>query len=123
MATDTQSEVLTDVETALDIDAEDAAKIKTISLYIKLACKSVALVTAETWDSLPGELSGVVTEMALAKFAKRGDEGKTSSGEEGLSASWNVDDLAPYMTQLKAYKDAKDNGGNLNESGMVMSFD
>lgn len=83
MATDTQNEVLVDVQTALDIDTADAAKIKTISLYIKLACKSVALVTAETWDNLPGELSGVVTEMALAKLLSAATRVKPPAARKG----------------------------------------
>lgn len=123
---DTQSEVLTDVETALSVDTytplEDG-KVKVIQLYIKLASKSVALYTGEPYDSLPDELTGIVTEMALAKFGKRGNEGKTSAAEEGLTDAWNVDDMAPYITQLNKYNDRQSGDGLVTNQGEAISFD
>lgn len=122
---DSQDEILNDVKTARGyneaspIASEDEAQLK---LYIKLASKSMALFCGEDYTKMPGELTGVVTEMALAKFAKRGNEGKTSAGEEGLTDSWNVDDLAPYISQLNQYNNNKaSNGAGLN--GDVMMFD
>lgn len=125
MAPDTQSEILSDVQTAVGIDTTATAgneNLSQLKLYIKLASKSVALYCGEQYDALPATLSGVVTEMALAKFGKRGNEGKTSAAEEGLTDAWNVDDLAPYMSQLNAYKDNKTQSGAGTE-GLVRSFD
>lgn len=113
-----QSEILDDVTTALGIDDQD--HLPMIKLYIKLACKSVALYTGEDYNNLPDALTGIITEMALAKFAKRGNEGKTQAGEEGLTDQWSEDDLAPYMSQLNAYRDNKAQSGR---KGWVMSLD
>lgn len=113
-----QSEILDDVMTALGVD--DVEHLPMIKLYIKLACKSVALYTGEDYNKLPDTLSGIVTEMALAKFAKRGNEGKTQADEEGLTDQWSEDDLAPYLSQLNAYRDNKANSGR---KGWVMSLD
>lgn len=111
-------EILNDVETALGVkDSEHEPMIK---LYIKLACKSVALYTGEDYDNLPDALTGIITEMALAKFAKRGNEGKKQAGEEGLTEQWSEDDLAPYLSQLNAYRDNKAQSGR---KGWVMSLD
>ncbi len=113
-----QSEILDDVTTALGIDDQD--HLPMIELYIKLACKSVALYTGEDYNNLPDALTGIITEMALAKFAKRGNKGKTQAGEEGLTDQWSEDDLAPYMSQLNAYRDNKAQSGR---KGWVMSLD
>lgn len=122
-----QDEILADVKTGIgmsDTDELATEKLASLSLYIKLASKSVALYCAEQFDQLPSELSGVVTEMALAKFGKRGNEGKTQSSEEGISDTWNVDELAPYMTQLNSYMDNKEvvNGASARK-GLARSYD
>lgn len=122
----TPNDILVDVQTALGVTKDSPLpeqKTAIIKLYIKLASKSVALYCGEKYDKLPNELTGVITEMALAKFAKRGNEGKTSAAEEGLTDQWNVDDMAPYITQLNAYKSAKNNGGILSDEGQMVSFD
>lgn len=113
-----QQDILDDVQTALDVD--DTEHQPMIELYIRLACKSVALYTGEDYSNLPDELTGIITEMALAKFAKRGNEGKTQAGEEGLTDQWSEDDLAPYISQLNAYRDNKAQSGR---KGWVMSLD
>lgn len=113
-----QNSILEDVQTALGVNDEEHQK--QLKLYIKLACKSVALYTGEKYDALPADLTGIIVEMALAKFAKRGNEGKTSAGEEGLTDQWSEDDLAPYMSQLNAYRDNKARSGR---KGWVMSLD
>ena len=113
-----QQDILDDVRTALGVD--DTEHQPMIELYIRLACKSVALYTGEDYSNLPDELTGIITEMALAKFAKRGNEGKTQAGEEGLTDQWSEDDLAPYISQLNAYRDNKAQSGR---KGWVMSLD
>lgn len=113
-----QQDILDDVQTALGVD--DTEHQPMIELYIRLACKSVALYTGEDYSNLPDELTGIITEMALAKFAKRGNEGKTQAGEEGLTDQWSEDDLAPYISQLNAYRDNKAQSGR---KGWVMSLD
>ena len=115
---DSQYDILDDVRTALGVD--DIEHQPMIELYIRLACKSVALYTGEDYSNLPDELTGIITEMALAKFAKRGNEGKTQAGEEGLTDQWSEDDLAPYISQLNAYRDNKAQSGR---KGWVMSID
>jgi hypothetical protein len=117
---DIDQEILTDVLDIIPGAGDD--KEKSIKFYIKMACKSVALYIGENSKSLPPELSGVVTEMALAKFAKRGNEGKTRAEEEGLTDQWNIDDLAPYISQLNAYKDNKAKNGAGSE-GVICCFD
>ena len=115
---DVQTDILKDVQTVLGVSDDDHTPM--LKLYIKLACKSVALYTGEDYSALPEKLTGIITEMALAKFAKRGNEGKTQAGEEGLTDQWSEDDLAPYMSQLNAYRDNKAQSGR---KGWVMSLD
>lgn len=114
-----RDEILNNVLTALGAN-DDSGHVSMIELYIKLACKSVALYTGEDYNNLPDALTGIITEMALAKFAKRGNEGKTQAGEEGLTDQWSEDDLAPYISQLNAYRDNKVASGR---KGWVMSLD
>ncbi len=114
----TQEEILNDVQTALGVSSDEHDSM--LRLYIKLACKSVALYTGEDYDHLPNALTGIITEMALAKFAKRGNEGKTEASEEGLADQWSEDDLSPYLSQLNAYRDNKARSGR---KGWVMSLD
>lgn len=115
---DVQDDILDDVQTALGV--KDGEHNPMLKLYIKLACKSVALYTGEDYNALPSALTGIITEMALAKFAKRGNEGKTEATEEGLTDQWSEDDLSPYLSQLNAYRDNKARSGR---KGWVMSFD
>lgn len=113
-----QEIILGDVQTVLGVSDDEHTPM--MKLYIKLACKSVALYTGEDYDKLPDALTGIITEMALAKFAKRGNEGKTQAGEEGLTDQWSEDDLSPYMSQLNAYRDNKNRS---KHRGWVMSLD
>ncbi|QQT98020.1 phage head-tail connector protein [Pediococcus pentosaceus] len=50
--------------------------------------------------TLPESLSWIVRELTIQRFNRIGDEGKTSSSESDVSASWNDDDLAEYIKYL-----------------------
>ena len=72
-------------------------------IYIRQATQEVELYIGQ--DTLPNILSGVITQMAEAKFTKAGSEGTTSSSEEGLSYSFNDNDLKPFFPVLNRYID------------------
>ncbi|WP_056979710.1 phage head-tail connector protein [Companilactobacillus nodensis] len=51
-------------------------------------------------DKVPDELSYIVVDASISRFNRISDEGKTSSGENEVSATWQVDDLAPFLDDI-----------------------
>lgn len=93
---------------------EDTKLDARLNIYIRQAIQEVELYIGQ--DSLPTILSGVITQMAEAKFVKSGSEGTTSSSEEGLSYSFNENDLKPFLPVLNRYLDnlkGNDNRGRI----------
>lgn len=89
-------------------DDEILAEIKAIGEYedsddvltaiIKLI-KS-RLVNRLDTDEVPAELGYIVVDASISRFNRISDEGKTSSTENELSSTWQVDDLAPFLDDI-----------------------
>lgn len=58
----------------------------------------------------PQEMSWLLREVAIRRFNRIGDEGKKSSSESDVTATWSDDDVADYAVYLKRYRNKK--GGN-----------
>ncbi|WKF70465.1 hypothetical protein QYM39_06025 [Pediococcus pentosaceus] len=110
--------IVEDIKVLIDFDESDDSVFsknlgKKLSIWVKNASRSICIYCGI--DSLPEVLSGVVTEMAQAKFVKLGYEGTTASSEEGLSFTWSSSDLEPFKDVLDGYKknlpNADDYGG------------
>lgn len=60
--------------------------------------------------SYPTEISWLLREITVRRFNRIGDEGKRSSSESDVSATWSDDDVADYAVYLRKYRAKK--GGN-----------
>lgn len=60
----------------------------------------------------PQEMSWLLREVAIRRFNRIGDEGKKSSSESDVTATWSDDDVAAdYAVYLKRYRNKKGGGG------------
>lgn len=116
MAEEIENTILNDFKVQKDItDKKMDAKLK---IYIHQAVQEVELYIGQF--QLPEILSGIITQMAEAKFTKAGAEGTTATSEEGLSYSFNVNDLTPFLPSLDGYVKSQQGVKNI---GRVVSFD
>lgn len=60
--------------------------------------------------TFPSEMSWLLREIPIRRFNRIGDEGKKSSGESDVTATWSDDDVADYAAYLSKYRKKK--GGN-----------
>lgn len=61
--------------------------------------------------SYPSEISWLLREITVRRFNRIGDEGKRSSGESDVTATWSEDDVADFEVYLKRYRNKKGGGG------------
>ena len=61
--------------------------------------------------SVPTSLEYIVTNIAMARFNRIGQEGMTSYGQDGLSLVFKNDDFDPYMDEINSYGDNGSEGG------------
>lgn len=59
---------------------------------------------------LPKDTEWIQQEIAISRFNKIGDEGKKSSTESDVTATWNNNDILDYAIYLDKYRKKK--GGN-----------
>ena len=59
-------------------------------------------------ESVPDKFQYILTNVVGARYARIGNEGMTSSTQDGLSMTFNEDDFAPYMSEINAYKNGDD---------------
>lgn len=65
----------------------------------------------EKVESVPDELSGIVTEICVNRFNRIGSEGASSQSVDGESTTWFKDDyFAPYQDDIAAYVASRQNG-------------
>lgn len=55
-------------------------------------------------SKFPDELSWLLREITVRRFNRIGDEGKKSSSESDVSATWSDDDVADYAAYLNRYR-------------------
>lgn len=61
-------------------------------------------------SELPKEIEWIQQEIAISRFNRIGDEGKKSSTESDVTATWNNNDILDYAIYLDKYRKKK--GGN-----------
>lgn len=59
----------------------------------------------------PTEMAWLLREITVRRFNRIGDEGKKSSSESDVSATWSDDDVADYAVYLKRYRNKKGGSG------------
>lgn len=51
----------------------------------------------------PKSLSYILVEASISRFNRINDEGKSSSSENSVSATWQTDDLAPFADDISEW--------------------
>lgn len=59
-------------------------------------------------EDVPKELNYIVIEASISRFNRINDEGKTSTSESEVSASYQTDDLAPFAQDIADWLSAND---------------
>lgn len=72
-----------------------------LNSIVSLISSRVAMKIGE--DDVPKELDYIVVEASISRFNRINDEGKTSSGQSEVSATWQTDDLAPFADDLNEW--------------------
>lgn len=111
-----EDSILEDFKTLKHIKNDEMDDI--FKIYINQAMQEVELYIGR--DTLPDVLKGIITQMAEAKFTKAGSEGTASSSEEGLSYSYNSNDIEQFYPQLNKYLDNLKGSDN---RGRIVTFD
>ncbi|CUX18500.1 phage head-tail connector protein [Clostridium sp. C105KSO13] len=103
---------LEDVKLMLGI--EDSDMDKKLNLIISNAEKQILAYLPEGIGSVPDPLQYIVTELAIVRFNRIGNEGMSSYSQEGESITYG-DDIAPYLASIQAWISTQEN----NKRGRV----
>lgn len=96
----------------VDLDENDEARVK---IYIQQAKQAIMVYVGQyvEGDEFPQDLNYLVDQLTLDKYNKFHNEGMNSISEEGLSISWNANDLKEYLPDLQAWIDRNSNGQSM----------
>ncbi|MDY2991631.1 MAG: phage head-tail connector protein [Hornefia butyriciproducens] len=95
--------MLEDIKTLLGLEgSERDALLQTIISMTTSRLKVLLGV-----QTVPEELSYIITEIAVVRYNRIGSEGLSSHSVEGESQSWSDTDFAPYQEEIDAYKAAQ----------------
>ena len=89
-----------DVKILLDITDNDMDE--KLSLIISNAEKQILAYLPEGTVTVPDPLQYIVTELAIVRFNRIGNEGMSSYSQEGESITYG-DDIAPYLAAIQAW--------------------
>lgn len=109
---------MTDIEriqTLLGVTLDDADKGR-VEVYITEAKQAIMVYIQQYLPDdaeFPTELNYLVDHLALAKYNKFHNEGLKSISEEGLTLSFNSNDLKDYMDDIQAWIDRNSDGKDL----------
>lgn len=73
-------------------------------------------------DSIPDELAFIVTDVAMRRFNRVGDEGKSASSQDGLSTTWDTDDFADYASDIADWLDQQDQHKSLGHGAFISGY-
>ncbi len=59
---------------------------------------------------IPKELNYIVVEASISRFNRVNDEGKKSASESDVSATYETDDLAPFLDDIQEWLTRNDSG-------------
>lgn len=97
------------VQKLLGVTLDDADKGR-VEVYIVDAKQAIMMYIAQYLPygtGFPSELNYLVDHLVLAKYNKFHSEGMNSVSEEGLSMTFNSNDLKDYLSDLQAWIDHK----------------
>lgn len=93
----------------IELDDDDRDRVKA---YIVQA-KQAIMVYIRNYlddDTFPTELNYLVDQLTLAKYNKFHNEGMNSISEEGLSMTFNSNELKDYLPDIEAWIDSTGKG-------------
>lgn len=97
------------VQKLLGVTLDDADKGR-VEVYIMDAKQAIMVYVSQYLPDgadFPSELNYLVDQLTLAKYNKFHNEGMNSVSEEGLSMTFNSNDLKDYLPDLQAWIDHK----------------
>ena len=103
------------IQTLLGVTLDDADKGR-VEVYITEAKQAIMVYIQQylsDYAEFPTELNYLVDHLALAKYNKFHNEGLKSISEEGLTLSFNSNDLKDYMGDIQAWIDQHSNGADM----------
>lgn len=102
------------VQKLLGVTLDDADKGR-VEVYIIDAKQAIMAYVGQYVDGeeFPQSLNYLVDHLALAKYNKFHNEGLKSISEEGLTLSFNSNDLKDYMGDIQAWIDRNSDGKDL----------
>lgn len=103
------------IQTLLGVTLDDADKGR-VEVYITEAKQAIMVYIQQYltyWSEFPSELNYLVDHLVLAKYNKFHNEGMSSISEEGLSMSFNSNDLKDYLGDIQAWIDRNSDGKDL----------
>lgn len=95
--------MLEDIKTLLGLEGSDRDALLQTIINITTSRLKVLLGV----QTVPEELSYIITEIAVVRYNRIGSEGLSSHSVEGESQSWSDTDFAPYQEEIDAYKAAQ----------------
>ena len=95
--------MLEDIKTLLGLEGSERDTLLQTIISITTSRLKVLLGV----QTVPEELSYIITEIAVVRYNRIGSEGLSSHSVEGESQSWSDTDFAPYQKEIDAYKAAQ----------------
>ncbi len=95
--------MLEDIKTLLGLEGSDRDALLQTIINITTSRLKVLLGV----QTVPEELSYIITEIAVVRYNRIGSEGLSSHSVEGESQSWSDTDFTPYQKEIDAYKAAQ----------------
>lgn len=95
--------MLEDIKTLLGLEGSERDALLQTIISITTSRLKVLLGV----QTVPEELSYIITEIAVVRYNRIGSEGLSSHSVEGESQSWSDTDFAPYQEEIDAYKAAQ----------------
>lgn len=103
----------------LELDQQDQERVKAYIVQAKQAIMVYIRPYLED-NTFPIELNYLVDQLSLAKYNKFHNEGMNSVSEEGLSMSFNSNDLKDCLPDIQAWIDAT--GKDDSTKGIAISW-
>ena len=95
--------MLEDIKTLLGLEGSERDALLQTIISITTSRLKVLLGV----QTVPEELSYIITEIAVIRYNRIGSEGLSSHSVEGESQSWSDTDFTPYQEEIDAYKAAQ----------------
>lgn len=73
-------------------------------------------------DAIPDELAYIVTDVAMRRFNRAGDEGKSASSQDGLSTTWLTSDFDGFDADIATWLEDQSEHTSLGHGGFVNAY-